>query len=143
MTPKRRKVINILWRVYFYYFILCWIIFIFSLAVFPALMEILPGTHNIWLKIVDLVIQLIAIIGLFAYIYQKRIFRPVFWKTFFCVFLIYEFADFLIMALSVQNFTTFFGWWLIVELLLVPLVIAVFLYAFKSKIDENEKSLLF
>ncbi|MBU2629202.1 MAG: hypothetical protein KKE61_11345, partial [Proteobacteria bacterium] len=75
MTTKRKKAIDIFWRTYFFAYIIILII-----GVFPSVFGENIWTCSIQIKIMDVIFCVINVTGLFAYTYEKNVFKPVFWK---------------------------------------------------------------
>ena len=91
-------------------------------------------TFGIKIKIIDYIFCIINITGLFAYTYEKNIFKPVFWKIFFPVLLIWHFyLNVFVMPVTTSFNITVLGWIIIDLLIHTPLYFAIYLYAFKSK----------
>lgn len=129
MTAKRKKTINIFWRIYFFAYLIILIIFVIPYV----------PNKNIWpasipIKMMDVVFCIINATGLFAYTYEKNIFKPVFWKVFFPVLLIWHFyLNVFVMPVTTPGNTTALGWIMIDLSIHTPLYTAIFLYAFKYK----------
>ena len=130
MTTKLKKAVDIFWRIYFFAYIIILII------------EVVPDLfceNNIWtasiqIKIMDALFCIINATGLFAYTYKKNIFKPVFWKIFFPVLIIWHvYLNVFVMPVTTQGNTTVLEWIMIDLLIHTPLYIAIFLYAFKYK----------
>jgi hypothetical protein len=121
------------WKSYFWYSIVCWVLF---LTVFPSMSgnnNLSIWHSNIWFRSIGHILNLVATLGLFAYAYQKIILTQFCWKTFFYLFLVYEIVEFCTIISKVQVSVLFFGIWFAVELLVFPLYLSIFLYAFKFR----------
>ena len=129
MTTKRKKAVDIFWRIYFFVYVIILII-----AVFPGLFGKSTWTASIQIKIMDAIFCIINATGLFAYTYEKNIFKPVFWKIFFSVLLIWHvYLNISVMPVTMPGNTTVLEWMMIDLSIHAPLYIGLFLYAFKSK----------
>ena len=130
MTTKLKKAVDIFWRIYFFAYIIILII------------EVVPDLfceNNIWtasiqIKIMDALFCIINATGLFAYTYKKNIFKPVFWKIFFPVLIIWHvYLNVFVMPVTTIGNRTVLEF-IITDLSIhTPLYIAIFLYAFKYK----------
>ena len=130
MTTKRKKAIDRFWRIYFFAYVIILILVVFS-DVFD---ENTSWTASIQIQIIDYIFCVINITGLFAYTYEKNIFKPVFWKIFFPVLLIWHFyLNVFVMPVTTPVNRTVLEWIIIDLLIHTPLYLAVYLYAFKSK----------
>lgn len=124
----KKKSIDVFWRIYF------WLTIIVLLAVISTGTKnegILPDDYHIYYKIIETLLHGMATIALFAYSYDKKIFSPVIWKIFLFVLAFWVFCvNVFIMPPSEQDINMFFlslGW-----LLVIPLYLSVYLYAFNS-----------
>lgn len=143
---KKRKVFSkinkpLLWKIYF------WFLLIISIGAFRF-----QGINRNW-DIADLLISAIAMLGLYAFCWNKKILTQMFWKIFFLVNIILMIAlTYIIppsqqlieklpekeMMVFQQNIFLFSTIGLIISLiLLLPLFVALYSYGFKSKIWKN------
>ncbi len=129
MTAKWKKTVDLFWRIYFFVYVISII-----LGMFSVLFEKNLWTCSIQIKIIDFIFCMVNIIGLFAYTYEKNIFKPVFWKIFFPVLIIWHvYLNVFVMPLTTIGNRTVLEF-IITDLSIhAPLYIALFLYAFKSK----------
>lgn len=139
---KKRKVFSKinkprLWKIYF------WFLLIISIGAF-----IFQGIARNW-DIADLLISAIAILGLYAFCWNKKILNQMFWKTFFLANIVWMIAlTYIIppsqqlieklpekeMMVFQQNIFLFSTIGLIISLiLLLPLFVALYSYGFKSE----------
>lgn len=129
MTAKWKKAVDLFWRIYFFAYVIILII-----TVFPGLFGKSTWSASIQIKIIDVIFCIINATGLFAYTYKKNIFKPVFWKIFFPVLLIWHvYLNVFVMPVTMPGNTTVLEWIMIDLLIHAPLYIAIFLYAFKYK----------
>ena len=129
MTTKWEKAADIFWRIYFFAYVIILII-----AVFPDLFGKSTWTASIQIKILDAIFCIINAAGLFAYTYEKNIFKPVFWKIFFPVLLIWHvYLNVSVMPATMPGNTTILEWMMIDLLIHAPLYLALYFYAFKGK----------
>ncbi len=107
-----------LWKIYFWVFIVILILGYFS-----------EGFIGIW-DAVDLVITSGALAGLFLYGYKKKLFNASFWKAYFPIFIVWDFSYNLVIEPRARgvNFEIIS---LIGFLFVIPIYIALYLYAFK------------
>jgi hypothetical protein len=130
MITKRKKTIDRFWRIYFFAYIIILILGVFS----DVFGENILWTFSILIKIIDYIFCVLNITGLFAYTYEKNFFKPVFWKTFFPVLLIWHFyLNVFVMPFTTPVNITVLGWIIIDLLIYTPLYIAIYLYAFNSQ----------
>ena len=129
MATKRKKAVDIFWRIYFFVYVISFIIGMFSVVFEKNL-----WTCSIQIKIIDFIFCMVGIIGLFAYTYEKNIFKAIFWQLFFLVLLIWHvyLNVFVMPATTIGNRTVLD--FMIADLSFhTPLYLAMFLYAFKSQ----------
>lgn len=67
------------WKIYF------WIFAILSILGLFTYLQFIPWNLGSWFEVIT---SLLAVLGSFAYIYQKKIFSPMFWKLFFWLVII-------------------------------------------------------
>ena len=124
----KKKSMDIFWRIYFWLAIIAWLAIISTETKKGGP---LPDDYHIYFKIIETLLHGMATIALFAYTYDKKIFIPVVWKIFLLGLASWIFYDnFFIMSPSEQGINLFFlsiGW-----LLIFPLYLSVYLYAFNS-----------
>lgn len=77
MTTKCKKAVNIFYRIYFFAYLLI-LITGFGLSDSDGWMASLN------IKLTGYLFCIINLVGLFSFIYEKTIFKPVFWR-FFCL----------------------------------------------------------
>ena len=115
---------SIFWKIYF-----CFIVFITVWGVYTCLID-----ENLRLmEIIDTAMTLPATIGLFGYVFSKRIYKQWFWICFFGVYSSYSFimeVKHLLYALEVSQFQLFTVIFAIT--LTLPAYIALLLYALPS-----------
>lgn len=114
------------WKIYFWFFI---VILVLGYST--------EGIGGIW-GIIDLLISIVALAGLFLYAYKKSFLNSAFWKAYLPLFIIWDFTYNLIIEPSVSG-TTFEPIALVGFLFLVPIYIALYLYAFRF-LKENEST---
>ena len=74
---------SIIWKIYF-----CFIVFLTVMVVYNCLID-----ENLRLmEIIDTAMTLPATIGLFGYVFSKRIHKQSFWFSFFWVYLVFSFV---------------------------------------------------
>ena len=105
-----------LWKPYFYFMVA---LFIFGLASFIAE----PRLR----RLVDVAINIISLTALYGFAFNKEIFIKKFWKISFIVCVLIEILT-LIEARGMP--ASFF---IFISIAVVPIYIAMFLYAFKRK----------
>ena len=129
MKTKHRKSIHKFWRIYFFAYVIILII-----VVLPGFFGGTIWNASIQIKIVDVLFCIINATGLFAYTYKKNIFKPVFWKIFFPVLLIWHvYLNVFVMPVTTIGNRTVLEF-IITDLSIhTPLYIAIYLYAFKYK----------
>ena len=115
---------SIFWKIYF-----CFIVFLTVMVVYNCLID-----ENLRLmEIIDTAMTLPATIGLFGYVFSKRIYKQWFWICFFGVYSSYSFiveVKHLLYALEVSQFQLFTVIFAIT--LTLPAYIALLLYALPS-----------
>jgi hypothetical protein len=119
---------EIIWKFYFW-----------ALLTADMISFIVPLNRRIW-EMLEMCFFLIAIAGLFGYCWKKQIFARIFWQIFFTVFLCWIIFYYFFLphmplgpGLEKTPFTVFFGIAALVIGLHLPLIAALFLYAFKRK----------
>jgi len=111
---------SILWKIYF-----CFIVFLTVMVVYNCLID-----ENLRLmEIIDTAMTLPATIGLFGYVFSKRIYKQWFWICFFGVYSSYSFFSFF-KANEVNLYPLFTVIFAIT--LTLPAYIALLLYALPS-----------
>ncbi|MEK7078775.1 MAG: hypothetical protein AAB929_01780 [Patescibacteria group bacterium] len=124
------------WKVYF------WFLTAFMLSGY-----LWQGFFRIW-EIVDLIISVISLIGLYAFSWRKKIITLAFWKTFFFICIIWNICyQYLIPLPSVpaevdlggisKNILAMVLW-----TPFIPLMIALYFYGFRElrSVDEEERT---
>ena len=115
---------SIFWKIY-----LCFIVFLTVWGVYTCFID-----ENLRLmEIIDTAMTLPATIGLFGYVFSKRIYKQWFWICFFGVYSSYSFimeVKHLLYALEVSQFQLFTVIFAIT--LTLPAYIALLLYALPS-----------
>lgn len=129
MTAKWKKAVDLFWRIYFFVYVIFLILGMFSVVFGKNL-----WACSIQIKIIDFIFCMVNIIGLFAYTYEKNIFKPVFWKIFLPVLIIWHaYLNVFVMPVTTIGNRTVLEF-IITDLSIhAPLYIGLFLYAFKSK----------
>jgi len=121
------------WKIYFFVFI---VISIFDLLFKLWWSNFQPNWNDL---IIICVFELIAIIGLYGFVYHKQIVKPGFWKLIFIISIVF-------VARGVYDDIQFYGTidknlynssdqflGIIIDIVvLAPFLIAMFMYAFKS-----------
>lgn len=126
---------SIFWKIYFVLFI-CLIVW--------ATNESLIDENSGLVEIIDVPMTLIATIGLFGYVFSKRIYKQSFWICFFWIFLAYSLISPFLSeiefsppddpewsAAEINTFSMILGFVLIIPLIL-PSYIGLLLYALPS-----------
>jgi hypothetical protein len=106
------------WKIYFWVFI-----------IILALAYISEGIGGFW-GFADLLISSGALAGLFLYGYKKRLFNTIFWKVFFLFYVVWDFSYNLIIEPQSRG-GDFHVIALLGFLFVVPIYIALYLYAFR------------
>ncbi len=121
-----------LWKLYFYLFIIA-SFFDLILRYFWAGAQ--PDLDSF---ILIVLIEIIAIIGLYGFVHQKKLLAPFFWKIFFITLIFFFFngiySDIKFYANVDQDLYEFSDQifdLVIVNIVLIPLLVAVYNYAFK------------
>ena len=119
-----------LWKIYFWFLLI---------VIIPTYLW--QGFSRVW-EIIDVILMLIAMIGLFGFCWQKRWISVIFWKIFFCGYIVWNIFQQYILpwpqvvqeamekdigglsqpVVATINITIF-----------IPLFIALYFYAFKNK----------
>lgn len=115
------------WKIYFWFFI---VILVLGYST--------EGVGGIW-GIIDLLLSIGALAGLFLYAYKKSFFNSAFWKAYLPLFIIWDFTYNLIIEPKVSG-TNFELVALAGFLFSIPIYIALYLYAFRF-FKGNESSL--
>jgi hypothetical protein len=115
---------RLFWKIYFW--------FIFAILILSYISEGISGTWGI----IDLVMSSGALAGLFLYGYKKKLFAPIFWKTYFVVFIVWDISYNLIIEPKSRG-EAFETITLLGFLFVIPIYIALYLYAFKY-VDDND-----
>lgn len=114
------------WKIYFWFF-----------CVIVVLGYSTEGFGGIW-GVVDLLISVGSLVGLFLYAYKKKLFNATFWKAYLPIFIVWDFSYNLLIApkISGEKFeaTTWIGF-----LFGIPIYIALYLYAFKFLNEDSDK----
>lgn len=86
--------------------------------------------------IFDYVISLIGYIALYGYSYKKQFFRPVFWKIYFILFLIWEIV---IVATTIthNSFNLEYMSQMFIVIIILPMFMALYKYAFKFEFIQK------
>ena len=111
------------------------IYFVFLVAIsFPAYLQ--QGFPRTW-EITDLLISIIATVGLFGYAWKKQFFNRLFWKIFFFLFIGWSvFYEFFLPKLpqydKLLEKIPFILYIITFLILLGPLFVALYLYAFQG-----------
>jgi uncharacterized membrane protein len=132
MFDKRLQSIGLkLCKIYFWIILLYWVI----AFLFGAVIE--KGAIN---EYINLVITIVMFIGVFGFLYKKRVFKPLFWKIVLVSLIIWDIYYTFIFPifLSSQVYT-------VIELIInyltqIPFYICVYLYSFKflnSKVESD------
>ena len=116
----------VFWKIYFWFFI---VILLLGYAT-----EGLGGTWNF----IDLLISAGALAGFFLYAYKKSFLNSAFWKVYFFLFIIWDFTYNFVIEPRVSG-TNFDPIILIGFLFVIPIYIALYLYAFRF-FKENESA---
>ena len=66
------------WKIYFWFLLI---------AIIPTYLW--QGFSRIW-EVIDVILMLVAMLGLFAFCWQKKWFSSMFWKTFFYGYIIWN-----------------------------------------------------
>ncbi|MBN2145439.1 MAG: hypothetical protein JW774_12555 [Candidatus Aureabacteria bacterium] len=111
------------WRLYFVYMTL-----MFCVLVCPFQASTLPE----WL---DLAIMIPSLIGLFGYVFDRKILFPEIWKLFFVILVLWDIYFHFVIELTLISELT--PRTLVFLLTLVPLYIALFHYGFLSDHKKN------
>lgn len=121
---KSTTKVNILWRIYFGFLIINGI-FVYLLG----------GVSTIW-EIFDALISCIAFIGLFGYLFKKKIFSKLVWKIYFFVHLLWNIFYFYFIPLQeriLDILQTSPSSMIIGTLIFyLPLFFALYIYAFEE-----------
>lgn len=120
MKPK-------LWKIYFI------LILILSVPTY-----FLQGFYRIW-EIIDFIVFLIAMMGLFGFAWRKKLISKLFWQIFFSVQLVWNFYYLYFLPLPQKVFeimenvngSSQFAVATLTFVIFSPLIIALYLYAFK------------
>lgn len=106
-----------IWKIYFWFFV---IILISGYTI--------EGINEGW-DVLDLLISSFALMGFFLYAYKKRFLSARFWKSYFLIYIIWDFTyNFLILPKIEGKFEPFN---LVGLVFVIPVYIALYLYAFK------------
>lgn len=130
--------IDVFLKIYFGFLVIDAVIPYFSLIYFPP-----REIFGIW-DIINFSILAVAVIGLFSFVWKKRIFTRKFWKIYFFVFLIWNiiFLCFVPMPQIIIAQTVGSGqsrWFMVLYIALsrIPLYGSLFFYTFKENIWKN------
>ena len=113
------------WKIYF------WLLIVLTLPSY-----LWQGFSRSW-EIIDFILFIVAMIGLFAFSWQKKMFTQLFWKTYLPTYIIWNvfYQYFLPLPQKVsevdlgglsQSMTATITW-----IIFIPLIIALYLYGFK------------
>ncbi len=106
------------WKVYF------WVITILIIVGYAS-----EGFSSYW-DIIDLPVLICAFVGLFSYAYKKKIFNKIFWKSFLPIYIIWDLTYNLVLSPGYSEEPTEIIYILIGFIIIVPLYIALYKYAF-------------
>ena len=113
-----------------------WKIYFWVLVVLLAFYHPSVGFPRIW-EVIDLVIDVIAIVGLFAFCWEKRILTRLFWRAFFPICIIWNvFYRYFIPEIQKVYLAPDPDWFKSVDIIFslvmsILLFIALYLYAFR------------
>ena len=86
--------------------------------------------------IVMIVVELVALIGIFGFAFKKQIFSPIFWKIFLIPFILLE--GYIIYTSTFQDV---FGIFIYSLAVILPALYTIFAYGFKYKwVDDKIKT---
>jgi len=111
----------VFWKIYFWLLTIAYAL-MFGSEVFKGTLDLLHG--------LDYMLSWVGLVGFFGYIYKRRFFKPVFWKVYFPIQLIWD------LVLSIKFMPQSPVVLVIITLtlgfiLLLPLYIALFKYAYR------------
>jgi len=118
---------------------LLWKMYSWFLLVMLVMDSIVNGINQTFtgLKVLDIMIALWAIFGLFSYAHKKVKGNATSWKVFFFIFVIWSLAyNFIIEPLSDSTVKVFNN--IVGMVLLVPLFVALYLYSFKFMSKDSQ-----
>ena len=126
---------RVLWKIYF-----------FLLLAIAVITYIWQGFARFW-GIIDLVIFILAMVGLYAYIWRKELITKIFWKVFFIITIFWNIFYLYILPLPEKVLESFeqsgmsnFTGSTLSLILFIPLIVALYLYAFGSLEEPADKS---
>ena len=123
---KSTKIYKFVYKAYF------WVLVI--LLIPSILLARESNTFYIYL-IIDFTVSIVSLIGLYGYVFQKHIFRPITWKIWLFIFVCWEVFYFYLtmMTVNIENPVGIYIVSCIMFLtLMLPLFIAIYLYGYKS-----------
>ena len=122
------------WKIYF------WVIGLSGICIY-----FYQGFSRYW-EIIDLLVFIPACLGLYGFAWKKTIATPVFWRIYFLIHvgwnLYYQFLVPIVPKAKemIGNGTSQFSAGLLNLAFFVPLIIALYLYAFKSNIWKSKNN---
>ena len=118
-----------IWKAYFLLVIISQIYAMFDL-----------GFGRIW-EIIDLPISLLSYVALFGFCWKKPILKPIFWKVFLFILIAWNIVYFFFIPLPEKYATAVPQFFLAItmSILYAPILIALYLYAFKIEQDSATK----
>jgi len=108
--------LTLLWKIYFW---------IFSFVIIISIFFINSGSKHEWIMVS---LDIVGLIGLFGFAYQKRILSNIFWRGWWVAAVANEI---LFIATSGKNFISVTS--VITLILIFPMYVALFIYAFGCK----------
>ena len=122
------------WKIYFWFLLI---------AIIPVYLW--QGFSRVW-EVIDVVLMLVAMVGLFAFCWQKRWFSLIFWKIFFGGYIVWNIFQQYILPLpqvvqeTVEKDMGGLSQPVLATInivIFIPLFIALYLYAFRNKEAKN------
>ena len=120
------------------YYPLLWKLYFWGLAIYLILGYLgnfATFARGGWLTILDLFISIPALIGLYNYAYNKAYLPLSFWKIYALAFLVYEIVFNIYLAPHIYAYDAPLTVTLLAAIPFVPLLLVLFLYSFKQKVD--------
>jgi len=121
------------WKIYF------WIVIINAVFVYPW-----QGFSRLW-EIADLLIFLMAVVGLFAFVWKKVIFSIGVWKAYFTIQILWNIFYLFILPLPEKIMDSYqisqITASTITVIFYIPLFYALYVYSFKQKVEIGREKL--
>lgn len=114
-----------------------WKIYFFLILVLTILTYLWQGFDRIW-EVLDLILFVVAMVGLFGFAWKKKFLSSLFWKIYFVIQLIWNIYYYYFLPMSEKTSSVLIGVPQFLSatfslIFFIPLFIALYLYGFSEK----------